>query len=572
MRKFSIFNFSSRGGSVFGGQFSRIMILLILILLIAAVLRFWQLGNIPPSPDWDEVALGYNAYSLLETGKDEFGKTFPVVLRSFDDYKPALYVYLIIPFIPIFDLTVFAVRFPSAIFGILTILAVFFLVKELFYENKYKEYLALLVSFLLAISPWHIQVSRVAFETNIGLSFNIFAALFFIKGLKKPYLLILSAIFAGLSLYTYQSEKVFTPIFILLLFLVYLTRVIKIPKKYIVTSILVGMIVILPTVFYIFTNKESLLRAKATSVFADSTQLLKDSAAKIDYDIKNDDKIGLVFDNRRIVYIKTIISGYISHYDFNWLFVEGDLKRHHAPGMGLLYLFELPFFLIGIYMLIFGKYNLKTKLLVLGWFLIAPIPASITTGVPHALRTLNFLPTFQIFTAIGIISAVGLISNFKFQISNFRIWKLFAILFLLFAGLNFIYYLNQYFVQQNYFYANQWQYGWEQAANYVKENENKFDKILVSDTQPLDRSYMFFAFYLKFPPNKYQEVGANESGGFAQKHFFEKYEFRSINWEVDSKSEKILIVAAPSEIPGSVTPSKTIYNPDKSPAILIIEK
>ena len=83
---------------------------------------------------------------------------------------------------------------------------------------------------------------------------------------------------------------------------------------------------------------------------------------------------------------------------------------------------------------------------------------------------------------------------------------------------------------------------------------------------------MFFAFYLKFPPNKYQEVGTNESGGFAEKHFFEKYEFRPINWEEDLKSEKILIVAAPSEIPGSVTPSKIIYNPDKSPAILIIEK
>lgn len=544
----------------------KILIILIGIVLVAACLRFWDLGKVPISPDWDEVALGYNAYSILETGKDEYGKTFPVVLRSFDDYKPAIYTYLIIPLIPIFDLNVFAVRFPSAFFGILTVIAVFFLVRELFSENKYKEYLALLTSFLLAISPWHLQVSRVAFETNIGLAFNIFAALFFVLGFKKHYFLFPFAIFAGLSLYTYQSEKVFTPLFILLMLCIYIKNFIKIPKIFIFSSVALGFLVILPMMLYLLTSSEALLRAKATSIFAQPIELLKDSAAKIEYDIKTNNKIGLILDNRRITYVNTIVSGYISHYDLNWLFVEGDLKRHHAPGMGLLYSIELPFFLLGLYLLIFGKYNVKTKVLILGWFLIAPIPASITTGVPHALRTLNFLPTFQIFTALGIFGFMFFI--FK----NKSLGKIiFSILFLT-AVFNFTYYINHYFVQQNYFYAKDWQYGWEHAANYVKENENRFDKILVSDTQPLDRSYMFFAFYLKFPPKDYQEVDANESGGFAEKHFFGKYEFRPINWEEDSKSEKILIVAAPSEVPGSITPTKTIFNPDKSPAILIIEK
>src|SRR5438046_3421794 len=107
-------------------------VFLIAILFIASLLRLWNLGSVPPSPDWDEVALGYNAYSIMQTGRDEYGKFMPIVLQSFDDYKPAIYIYSIIPLIPVFGLDIIAVRLPSAVFGILTVLATYFLVMELF--------------------------------------------------------------------------------------------------------------------------------------------------------------------------------------------------------------------------------------------------------------------------------------------------------------------------------------------------------------------------------------------------------------------------------------------------------
>ncbi|MDQ5900873.1 MAG: hypothetical protein QG600_451, partial [Patescibacteria group bacterium] len=151
-------------------------LLLILVILLAIILRFFQLGSVPPSPDWDEVALGWNGYSIMMTGKDEYGKFLPVVLRSFDDYKPALYAYLTIPFTALLGLTAMATRMPSAVFGVLTVLATYLLINEI----SKNEYVALLVAFLLAISPCHIQFSRIAFETNVGLSFNVFMALFFI--------------------------------------------------------------------------------------------------------------------------------------------------------------------------------------------------------------------------------------------------------------------------------------------------------------------------------------------------------------------------------------------------------
>ena len=100
----------------------KIWILLIGIVILGSILRLWQLGNIPPSPDWDEVALGYDAYSIIHTGKDEFGKFLPVVLRSFDDYKPAMYSYLTIPFYHVFGVSQATTRLPSAVLGTISLL------------------------------------------------------------------------------------------------------------------------------------------------------------------------------------------------------------------------------------------------------------------------------------------------------------------------------------------------------------------------------------------------------------------------------------------------------------------
>jgi len=546
-----------------------VFILLIGIILIAAVLRLWQLGNVPPSPDWDEVALGYDGYSIMQTGRDEFGKFLPVVLRSFDDYKPALYAYLTIPSITIFGLNVIAVRLPSAIFGIISVIAVFFLIRELFERYKYKDQLALLSSFLLAISPWSIQFSRVGFESNIGDSFNILLVLFFVKGLKRTWMLSLSAIFAALSIYTYQSEKVFTPLLILSLILIFWKKLLLLPKKYLVSAVLIGFIISLPMAMNILTDKSALLRVKGTSIFSYQTEILKSSTKKTEEDLKNNDKLGLILDNRRIEYAKTIVSGYISHFDFNWLFITGDIGRHHAPNMGLLYLWEFPFLLMGIYFLLFGEFDKKTKLILFAWFLLAPVPASITTGVPHAVRTLNFLPMFQILIAIGLINAIVFVSSIKYQVFSIKIWKLFAICYLLFAIFNFVYYLDQYFVQQNYYNSQDWQYGYKQAADEMNLIENNYKEIVISDDQPMDKSYMFFLFYLKFPPGEYQKIGKNSSGSFAAHHSFGRYTFRPIDWAKDSAKRNVLYIGLPKEIPDGVTLIKTIYNLDGIPAIKI---
>ena len=539
-------------------------IILGIILLLALVLRLWQLGAVPPSPDWDEVALGYDAYSIIHTGKDEYGKFLPVVLRSFDDYKPALYAYLCIPTVYLFGLTVWAVRLPSVIFGLLAILATFYLVRELFKRDS----MALCAVFLMAISPWSLQFSRIGFEANVGDALNIFAALFFVKGLKKPWLFSLSTLSAALSIYVYQSENVFTPLLMLLLVIIYYKDLLKIDKKKIGTALIVGIIAILPMVLYIVTDKEALLRIKGTSIFyQDQFAFLHTQVDLLQAEIAHGDKLGVIFDNRRDVYVKYIIEGYLIHFDPNWLFINGDIPRHHAPGMGLLYLWEFPFILIGIYSLLFHKFDKKTKLLIFGWFLLVPVPASITTELPHAVRTLNFLPIWQIFTTLGLFVTYMYWQKLKYKAIRIAL----LIIFFGFAFFNFVYYLDQYFVQQNYYYGDQWQYGYQQAVATIKGIQQQYKKIVVSDQAPMDKSYMFFLFYLKYPPAVYQKVGVNSSGNFRAHHAFDKYEFRPIDWNKEDHSPDVLYLGRPQDFPSTVKPLQIIRNPDGTPAMYLVK-
>lgn len=531
---------------------SKYLIILFLILALASFLRLWKLGEVPISPDWDEVSLGYNAYSIMQTGRDEYGAFLPVVLRSYDDYKPALYSYLTIPSIKLFGLNTWAVRLPSAIFGILAVLATFFLVKELFKSER----LALTVSFLLAISPWHIQFSRVAFESNVGLAFNIFAIMFFLKGLKRDVFLFISIIFASLSLYVYQSEKVFTPLIFVVLLIIYREEIFQKTKKILALAVILGLVLSFPMLAFLLTNKNSLERAKGVSVF--SEQLPYVFTQRTLNDKSRKDLIGELVDNRRVYFAKEVVSGYLSHFDLNWLFISGDLGRHHAPNMGLLYIFELPFVLIGLYKLLRFQ-DRKAKFLIISWFLIAPIPASITSGVPHAVRTLNFLPTFQIFTALGLLFFADAVRK--------RYKALLVPLFLVFA-LNFFYYLDQYFVQQNFYTAKDWQYGYKETIRELSKIQNKYDKIIVSNQPPMDQSYMFFLFYLKYDPSVYQKLGQYASGGFRENHKFGNYEFRPINWPRELKDGKTLFVGRDGDIQGGQELFR-IYYPDGTVAMKI---
>lgn len=534
-------------------------IILGLIILLAIILRFWGLGKNPPSPDWDEVAIGYNAYSLWETGRDEYGIKFPLVFRSFDDYKLPLYFYLTMPWVKIFGLNVFAVRFSSALFGVLAVLGTYFLVMEIFRKKN----LAILSSFFLAISPWSIYFSRLAFEANTGVTLNIWGVFFFLYALRKrPWFLTLSAVISGISLYAYHSERIFVPLLILSLAFIFRQKLWQI-KKPVTGAILIGLIFALPVV-HLLTQKGTLQRFQGTSVYSEKTTLLARTINKIEVDQERNDRLGLLFDNRRVVYIIAFISGYISHFSPNWLFLAGDEARHHAPDIGLLYLWDIPFLLVGIFFLLSQKGWQRT--FVFWWFFISPIAAAPTSGTPHAVRTIVFLPTFQIFTALGLVLIINYLGRFKKLL-----WKslIFAVI-VISLTLNFLYFIHIYAVHMPLEYSRYWQYGYREAVDYVEKNGDKYDKIVVSTK--LEQPYMFFLFYLKYDPVQYLAEGGTASGGFAEwRNKFDKYEFRAIDWEREEKNSKILYIGTPpKEITSGI--QKTIYYLNGEEAIRIAEK
>jgi len=567
------------------------LLMLAAIIVIAIGFRFYKLGEVPISPDWDEAALGYNAYSILKTGRDEYGAFLPLTLRSFDDYKPALYAYLAIPSVALFGLSLWSTRLPSAVMGIVGVLGTYFLVIELFrlraafdkekkkitvWEYKFgtldfPNLTALLASFLMAISPWSIQLSRAAFETNTGDTICILSVAAFLAGLRNKMWLPISALLFGIGLYSYQSERVFVPLLIIFLAVTQWKRIFKKENTgAVIVSIIIGLIFVVP-LFPILFGTNGLMRLKATSNFTDTTNLLSTDIQKLELDQKSHDILGLALDNRRIVYVKTVIAGYLSHYSLEWLFLIGDNPRHHAPDMGLMYLWELPFLLYGLYWT-WKHTKGPMRTILFGWFLLAPVPAAPTTGLPHALRTFNFLPTFQIFTAAGIVGMIsGIYQKVTGRKNNNLRYLIYAVgaLYLLFILFNIAYYCDRYFVQQNPESSQYWQYGYKESVALTEKLKGKYQKVMVSTK--LDQSYMFFLFYTKYDPSTYQAHGGTVSGGFAEAHnSFDKYEFRSLDWSKEKRDGTILYVGDPSEMPHGNVANINFLN--GTPAIVMADQ
>ena len=191
--------------------------ILLVVLILAAVLRLWRLGSIPPGLTPDEASLGYNAYSILKTGKDQYGNVLPIIFKSFGDYTPGLYVYLTAPFVALFGLSEFAVRLPNALSGIV-IVYLFYLL-----ANKTSQF-GLIAAFIAATNPWLIYFSRGAWLPNISLALTLAGIYFFLKSFYKSRFLYLSALFFALTLIVYQGAKITTAIVVLILAVLFWKR------------------------------------------------------------------------------------------------------------------------------------------------------------------------------------------------------------------------------------------------------------------------------------------------------------------------------------------------------------
>ena len=107
-----------------------------LIVFLAFFSRFVGLSGLPPALNRDEAGIGYNAYSLIQTGRDEHGQRLPLAFQSIGDYKMPLYIYAATIPVSLFGLNDFSIRFWSALAGVVSVITVYYLVRELFHSRS----------------------------------------------------------------------------------------------------------------------------------------------------------------------------------------------------------------------------------------------------------------------------------------------------------------------------------------------------------------------------------------------------------------------------------------------------
>lgn len=536
-------------------------VILVSILILAALLRFWKLDSYP-ALNADEAAIGYNAYSLIQTGRDEHGNPWPIHFQSFNDYKPGLYFYLVLPFVKVLGLSVWAVRIPGALIGVLTVYAVYLLVRDLKFRNSLENgkclpageagKMEILASAMLAISPWHIHFSRGGWEVNTATFFITAAVWLFLKGRKNPKFLVLSSLAFAASLYTYHASRIVVPLMGLGI-LIFFWKDVKNNLKSFITAGLIGLFVLLPLLKDL-TEPAGVSRAAGVGLFADTGPLARINEQRGEHG----DYTSLqakVLHNKAVNYALAFLQNWSAHFHGEFLFLSGDvIQRNRVPETGQLYFFDLLWIVIGLGLMV-KKWDKETKF-ILWWLVVAPTAAALTFQSPHALRAHNMVIPLTLISAFGISKALEVLTMQKKWISSFGILAL-AIL----TVLQFVRYEHMYWVHLKKEYPFSSQYGVKELVSFIKENNKDYGKVIV--TNRYDQPYILFLFYLKYPPGKFQEehfLTSRDGFGFSTVRAFDKYEFRSINYDVDQpENPGSLIIGTDEEIPDEANIIKEIY-------------
>ena len=520
-------------------------IVLIIVIAIAILLRFYQLADFPRGFHNDEAAFGYNAYSLLLTGRDEFGVKLPLFLRSFNDYKLAVYSYITI--IPVFflGLTELSVRFATAFFGVLTILGIYLLIKK--YTNNYL--LAILTALVMVITPWHINLSRGVSEATVAATLMIFGFLFL--SYNKRFTTVTAAVLFIISLYTYHSSRVFLPIFILLISL-FLFR----QKQYFFLSVI---LIIMTTLSFIMPGGGA--RFRETTIFSNNreTQLVLEQQVRED----GSQNIFLTryYHNKGINYFITMTEIIGKYLSYNFLLSDKvEPLRQRIPQTGLLFYWQVPFILYALV----RNYSKRTPTdkFFTYWLLVGFLPLIVVFAeTPSIYRSMFLVIPLCYFTASGLISFFS------------RRGRVYTMILILIIAYEFTHYLHQYYVHSLYdqpWYRRQ---GMKEMVQTINKNLNDYDKVII--TRAESAPHIFILFYGKYNPIKYwQEGSPMDLGdqGFG-KYVFSGRDCPSQIEELQQKTKRVKILYVDSGLCKNYdnnTRYDVIYRSDHTPVFNIV--
>lgn len=516
-------------------------IVILSIFLVATIIRFYQLGNPSRGFYLDEAAIGYNAYSILKTGKDEFGKPFPILFRSFTDFKAPLYIYLSIIPIKIFGLTPFSTRFLSAFSGSITVLIVFFFVKLIVNRNlksgksPTNYLLPSLVALVLAIAPWHVFYSRGAWEANLSFLILLISSYLCVLGFKKKKrtIFLLGSVFFVLSAYAYHGQRIVAPL-IFCSYLIHYREWIFKNKKFLVFGFLILVFLTLPILKLTLTPGGQ-SRIKSLSIFSKQTilpwQTENSPSAKLE-------KTLFLSNNRYLIVARKWFALYTAYFSPRNLFSPDPAeKQRWLPDLATFYSWQFPFYLLGIVWLIRKKGYEKLRPVILPWLFFSPVAASMTGDPFSTVRALPLVFPLSVIIAIGIYESINFVKsrNFKIALSGILVLAVISSLIDLMAQLLYI---------LPYQRAKYWELGYSQLGKSLLLYPNQ--KIVIDNAR--GESYIHILFFSKFDPETYQkEAGYMELSDYCYSFErvntkkFGQFEYRKIDWGKEEKEGNIVV-------------------------------
>lgn len=499
------------------------MIVVVLTMVVGVALRFTGLDKSPPSLGFDEAALGYNAYSLLLTGKDEYGNFLPISLRSFNDFKPALYGYLTVPFIKLFGLNESSVRMVSALAGIVSL---WFLYKLLSVFIKDKL-VSSLIFLWLSFEPWRLHFSRNAFETHLSSAFFMMGAYYLIKNKK----IFWSLLFFGLSAYSYHSARLSVPALIILWGIDPLRWFWMKNVSEMASSTMLGIkkmwwmvVLFIAMVIPVFMANSSLVLTRFNQ-----ENVFKRFYPYAPKELVEGNNPFLSINSNALYYFGGIMSGHIMSYfspiNLNSrIYAWVKMSPQFIPGMGMLGWIEGIVFVFGLIVVI---KNLRKSFLhryLIYWMISGIAPAAVTWTWYHPLRSLNIFPAIEIIVALGAVEILRLVKN--------KLWYGVIAAVLL---VTVVYTINNELLYSA--YENHGEYqpgGFREGMMELKELSKDYDQVIIDS--PHAQSFIFVLFYQQIGPNivhKYADIRPKPGIEGNLNFNFEKFVFRPIDWPKD---------------------------------------
>jgi len=562
--------------------------LLAIIILIASLLRLYKLTVNPVSLFGDELDLGYQAYSILKTGQDYYGNFIPIHFHSLAEWRTPLYLYSAVPTVAIWGISPLGVRIPAAIFGILGVLAIYLLAKEL----TKNETVALISAGVLTISPWHLQYSRAGFEATQMIFFLLLGLWLFFKCLntKNGKYLWLSVTCLVLTPWVYSTAKLFTPLLLIFLFLVYRKEILVFKKRNLIWSVVAGLIVGIPIAYSTFFGGGA-QRFSYLSVFTDPvTESTVGEARLQDARMRGTliagttpEFLDRVFHNKFTFWGTTIIRNYLQPFSTEFLFIQGDPDLRQSIGTGEFYKVDAVILFIGALLFFTKCKEGKTKALILFWIIAGILPAAITRdGGNHATRLILILPPLIFLISYGLVEIYRLLSP-KYKL-------IFVASYLFLLALGFAGYEHTYWVHYPYNSERWWHAGFEESFDYIKSVDSQYDRIFIS--MQGEPAYIFFAGWYEYPPVKWHQGFPFKStyvDGFGRISYIDKYYFGSPNdgasiydlskyitskdlYMAVAKEVGPNLILSPGNVPNGLKLLKAVAYPSGEPAYYIFTK